>query len=130
VQGTHGAEFAPELKQELIQAIIRKGSDPNVDSYSAFTDNAGMNPTGLDGYLRARGVKRIYIVGLALDYCVLWSALDARRLLPEAEVCVVLDATRHVDSGTGADAVGEMEGAGVRMVRSREITGAGRPARE
>lgn len=130
VQGTRGADFAPELRQELFQEVIRKGMDPNADSYSAFTDNAGMNPTGLDGYLRARGVKRIYIVGLALDYCVLWSALDARRLLPEAEVCVVLDATRPVDPGTGAEAVREMERAGVRMVRSRELLGAEPPVRK
>ncbi len=121
VQGTRGAELASALKQELIQAVFRKGSDPAVDSYSAFSDNAGRNPTGLDGYLRARGVKRIYLAGLALDYCIRWSTLDARRLLPEAEVFVIVDATRPVDPASGAEAVREMERAGARMVSSREI---------
>lgn len=118
---TRGAEFAPGFKQELIQAVIRKGSDPSVDSYSAFTDNAGRNPTGLDGYLRARAVKRVYFAGLTLDYCVRWSTLDARRLLPEMEVCVIVDATRPVAPATGAEAVREMERAGIRMVSSRDV---------
>jgi nicotinamidase/pyrazinamidase len=123
VQGTRGAELHPALRQELLQAVIRKGTDPGVDSYSAFSDNAGRNPTGLDGYLMARGVTRVYLAGLALDYCVRASALDARRLLPGAEVLVVLDATRPVDPRTGREAVEELESAGVRLVRSTEIPG-------
>jgi len=121
VQGTRGAELHPGLDQTRIQAVIRKGMDPDTDSYSGFSDNAGRNPTGLDGYLRARGVTSVYLAGLALDYCVRWSALDARRLLPEARVSVIVDATRPVDPVTGAEALRELEAGGVRLVRSDEL---------
>jgi nicotinamidase/pyrazinamidase len=121
VQGTRGAELHPALRAEAIQAVIRKGYDPEVDSYSAFSDNAGRNPTGLDGYLRARRVRRLYIAGLALDYCVRASALDARRLLPDVETLVVLDATRPVDPSTGREAEGELSRAGVRRVASGDV---------
>ncbi len=123
VQGTRGAEIHAGLRQDLIQAIVRKGTDPGIDSYSVFADNAGRNPTGLDGYLRARGVTRIYIAGLTLDYCVRTSALDARRLLPGMEVAVVLDATRPVDPATGLKAVEDLARAGVKFVQSRELLG-------
>ena len=121
VQGTRGAELHPGLDQVGLQAIIRKGMDPMTDSYSGFSDNAGRNPTGLDGYLRARGVTRIYVAGLALDYCVRWSALDARRLLPEVEVLVVVDATRPVAPESGKAALRDLAQAGVRLVRSDEV---------
>ena len=121
VQGTRGAELHPDLDQTRIQAVIRKGYDPMVDSYSGFSDNAGQNPTGLDGYLRGRGVTRIYIAGLTLDYCVRWSSLDARRLLPEAQVFVIVDATRPVDSKTGEEALRELAKARVHLVQSSEV---------
>jgi len=121
IQGTHGAELHPALDQTRIQAVIRKGYDPMVDSYSGFSDNAGRNPTGLDGYLRSRSVTRIYVAGLALDYCVRWTALDARRLLPEAQVFVILDATRPVDPKTGEGAVRDLTRAGVRPIQSAEV---------
>ena len=121
VQGTRGAELHPGLDQAKLSAIIRKGMDPTTDSYSGFSDNAGRNPTGLDGLLRARGVSKLFIAGLALDYCVRWSALDARRLLPEAEVLVVVDATRPVDAKTGETALRDLAEAGVRLVRSDEV---------
>ncbi len=121
VQGTRGADLHSGLDQSKLHAIIRKGMDPLADSYSAFSDNAGRNPTGLDGYLRARGASRIYIAGLTLDYCVRWSSLDARRLLPEAEVFVVLDATRPVAPRTGEEARRDLEEAGVRLVRSDQV---------
>jgi nicotinamidase/pyrazinamidase len=121
VQGTRGAELHPDLDQTRIQAVIRKGYDPMVDSYSGFSDNAGQNPTGLDGYLRGRGVTRIYIAGLTLDYCVRWSSLDARRLLPEAQVFVIVDATRPVDSKTGEEALRELAQARVHLVQSSEV---------
>ncbi len=121
VQGTRGAELHPGLDQSGIQAIIRKGMDPETDSYSGFSDNAGRNPTGLDGYLRALGARKIYLAGLALDYCVRWSALDARRLLPEAQVHVIVDATRPVDPATGAEALRDLSHAGVRLVQSAEV---------
>ncbi len=121
VQGTRGAELHPALHQNFIQAVIRKGADPGIDSYSVFCDNAGRNPTGLDGYLRARGVTRVCIAGLTLDYCVRTSSLDARRLLPEVEVFVVVDACRPVEPRTGGEAMVELERAGVRLVRSQEL---------
>jgi nicotinamidase/pyrazinamidase len=121
VQGTRGAELHPGLDQTRIQAVIRKGMDPATDSYSGFSDNAGQNPTGLDGYLRSRGVSAVYLAGLALDYCVRWSALDARRLLPGVQVSVVVDATRPVDPRTGAEALDELLKQGVRLVRSDEV---------
>ena len=121
VQGTRGAELHPDLDQTRIQAVIRKGYDPMVDSYSGFSDNAGRNPTGLDGYLRARGVTRVYVAGLTLDYCVRWSSLDARRLLPEAQVFVIVDATRPVDSKTGDEALRELAQAGVHLIQSSEV---------
>jgi len=121
VQGTRGAELHPALDANRIQAIIRKGSDPEVDSYSVFSDNAGKNPTGLDGYLRARGVRAVYFAGLTLDYCVRWSSLDARRLLPEVEVYVVRDATRPVAVPTGEQAVADLIRAGVRLTDSTQV---------
>ena len=121
VQGTRGAELHPDLDQTRIQAVIRKGYDPLVDSYSGFSDNAGRNPTGLDGYLRAREVTRIYLAGLALDYCVRWSSLDARRLLPEALVFVIVDATRPVDRQTGTEALRELAQARIHLVQSGEV---------
>jgi nicotinamidase/pyrazinamidase len=121
VQGTRGAELHPDLDQTRIQAVIRKGYDPMVDSYSGFSDNAGRNPTGLDGYLRARGVTRVYVAGLTLDYCVRWSSLDARRLLPEAQVFVIVDATRPVDPKTGEEALRELARAGVHLIQSSEV---------
>ena len=121
VQGTRGAELHPGLHSEKFQAVIRKGYDPDADSYSAFSDNAQRNPTGLDGYLWARGVTRLYIAGLTLDYCVHYSALDARRLLPEVKVHYVVDATRPVAPETGREAEEEMARAGVTRVLSAEL---------
>jgi len=121
VQGTRGAELHPDLDQTRIQAVIRKGYDAMVDSYSGFSDNAGRNPTGLDGYLRARGVTRIYVAGLTLDYCVRWSSLDARRLLPDVRVFVIVDATRPVDSKTGEEALRELGQAQVHLIQSSEV---------
>lgn len=120
VQGTRGAELHPDLRAGEIQAVIRKGYDPLADSYSGFSDNAGRNPTGLDGYLKARGVRHLYIAGLTLDYCVRYSALDARRLLPEVETYVILDATRPVEDATGREALEEMARAGVRLTTSAQ----------
>ena len=121
VQNTHGAELHPDFHQQLIQAIIRKGMDPRVDSYSVFTDNAGKNPTGLKGYLENLGVNELYLAGLALDYCVKFSALDARRLLPELSVNVILDATRPVDAATGEGAIEKLQAEGVQLISSEEL---------
>ena len=89
VQGTPGAEFHSELETDGAQLIIRKGFRRAIDSYSAFFENDKTTPTGLAGYLRERGLRRIFLVGLATDFCVHYSALDARRLGLEA---IVIDA--------------------------------------
>jgi nicotinamidase/pyrazinamidase len=121
VQGTAGAGFHEEFDARPIQTIFRKGTDPRVDSYSVFTDNAGRNPSGLEGYLRARGAAELYLAGLALDYCVAFTALDARRLIPELPVTVVVDACRPVAPATGEEAVRRMRLAGVRLVESADL---------
>jgi len=84
VQGTRGAEFHSDLKLTRAELILRKGFRPHVDSYSAFFENDRATPTGLAGYLRERGLTRVFLAGLAYDYCVGYSALDARRLGFEA----------------------------------------------
>ena len=78
MQGTEGAEFHPDLDATKAEMIVRKGFHRGIDSYSAFRENDRMTRTGLDGYLKARGFTRLVLCGLALDYCVAWSALDAR----------------------------------------------------
>ncbi|HKY31844.1 MAG TPA: nicotinamidase [Candidatus Polarisedimenticolia bacterium] len=123
VQGTRGAELHPGFDARPLHAIFRKGTDPRVDSYSVFADNAGRNPSGLDGYLRARGATALWLGGLALDYCVLYTSRDARRLMPEIPVVVVLEATRPVDPAGGEAAVREMERLGVTVLRGPVIRG-------
>jgi len=115
VQGTRGAEFHPDLDQRPIQAVFRKGTDPRVDSYSMFADNNRDSVTGLDGYLSKHRVGAIYVAGLALDYCVRFTALDARRLLPGLPVTVLVDACRSVDPRTEREALEEMREAGIRL---------------
>lgn len=80
VQGTEGAAFHPGLRTDPAQLVIRKGFRPGIDSYSAFFENDRSTATGLDGYLRSRGISRLVLVGLATDYCVAYSAADAARL--------------------------------------------------
>lgn len=121
VQGSRGAEFHPEFNHRAVQVIFRKGSDPGVDSYSVFNDNAGRNPTGLQGYLSSLGVKDLFLAGLALDYCVKHTAIDARRLMPGLHVTVILDATRPVAPVTGEEALEEMRRAGVLLVRAGDL---------
>ncbi len=76
VQGTYGSDFHPDLDTLIFDAIIRKGANQNVDSYSAFLENDKATMTGLGGYLRSKGIKRCFFVGLAYDYCVGYSAID------------------------------------------------------
>src|SRR5207247_9456846 len=80
VHDTHGAEFAPSFDTNRSARIFHKGIDPRIDSYSTFFDNAHRRSTGLGEYLNERSVKNVYLLGLALDYCVKYSALDARQL--------------------------------------------------
>ena len=97
VIGTPGAEFHPQLDPTRAELVLRKGFRREIDSYSAFIENDHATETGLAGYLRERGLRRVFVAGLALDYCVGFSALDARRLGFEA--WLISDATRAVDPG-------------------------------
>lgn len=118
VQGSHGAAFAPGLDRSRIERVFHKGTDPAIDSYSAFFDNAHRRSTGLGDYLRERGVGSVVLLGLATDYCVRYSALDARKL--GFRTRVVLDGCRGVELEPGdvARALREMSEAGVEMVTS------------
>ncbi|RSK45322.1 bifunctional nicotinamidase/pyrazinamidase [Hymenobacter rigui] len=98
VQGTPGAEFSPQLDQHRIEAIFRKGTSPEIDSYSGFFDNGHRKSTGLADYLRGRGVQEVHVCGLAADYCVYFSALDA---LQEGFAVVFLEAATRAISPEG-----------------------------
>ncbi|MEM6971651.1 MAG: bifunctional nicotinamidase/pyrazinamidase [Pseudomonadota bacterium] len=112
IQGSDGAAFHPDLPTDAAHAVIRKGFRPGIDSYSAFFENDHTTPTGLTGYLRARGVGRCVFVGIATDFCVGWSALDARR--EGFEALVLEDLTAAIDlNGSLAAIRSEWAGAGV-----------------
>jgi nicotinamidase/pyrazinamidase len=114
VIGTAGAGFHPALATDVADLVIRKGFRPNIDSYSAFFENDHVTPTGLAGYLRDRAVDELSLVGLAQDFCVAWSAMDAARLGFRATV--LEDATRAIDlDGSLAQARDDMRAAGVRL---------------
>ena len=115
VQGTAGAAFHPQLRTERAELVIRKGGRPEIDSYSAFYENDRRTPTGLAGYLRERGPRRIFLAGLATDYCVHFSAVDARRL---GFATVLLEAgCRAIDLAGSLDAAwAGMAAAGVQRV--------------
>jgi nicotinamidase/pyrazinamidase len=116
VQGTHGAAFHPGLRTDAAQMVLRKGCRPGIDSYSAFFENDRRTTTGLDGWLRARGITSVTFVGLATDYCVAWSAIDAARLGFRARV--LEGACRAIDlDGSFARAQGQMRAAGVALER-------------
>lgn len=120
VQGTRGAEFHADLLVDMADLILRKGFRPHVDSYSAFFENDRTTPTGLAGYLRERGFSQVFLAGLATDFCVAYSALDAARL--GFGVTVLEDACRGIDlEGSLAAAMIEMAGAGVAFARAAEI---------
>jgi len=120
VQGTRGAEFAAELAIPHAEVVIRKGFRANIDSYSAFREADRTTPTGLTGYLRERGLSRVFLVGLATDFCVAWSAVDARDA--GFDVVVVEDACRAIDTGgSHAAAWIRMHDAGVVRARSSDI---------
>jgi len=121
VQGSLGAEFHPDIQTEFANVIIRKGYHAAVDSYSTFVENDKKTPTGLSGYLRTLGKKRIFLCGLALDYCIYHSALDGRDL--GFEVVVPIDLSRAIDSPPGrlSDALKTMAERQVQFARSTEI---------
>ncbi len=101
VQGTPGADFHPQLDLSRVELILRKGYHPQIDSYSAFFENDQKTPTGLAGYLRERGIGELFLVGLATDFCVAYTALDARRL--GFSVTVIESACRGIDTGGSLD---------------------------
>jgi nicotinamidase/pyrazinamidase len=120
VQSTPGAEFHRELDLPHAQLIIRKGCNPDIDSYSAFLEADRRTTTGLSGYLKEREIDTVYMVGLALDFCVMFSALDARAA--GFNTYVVLDACRAIDlNGSLAAAIERMQSAGVGLIQSTEL---------
>jgi nicotinamidase/pyrazinamidase len=122
VQGSEGAEFHPALHLPQAELILRKGFRPQIDSYSAFFENDRATATGLAGYLRERNLTRVFLAGLAYDYCVAYSALDARRLgIPAV---VVRDACRAIDlNGSVAAVEIEFAAAGVTLIEGAAIAG-------
>ena len=115
IQGTEGAAFHPQLKTDRAELVIRKGFRGEINSYSAFYENDRRTPTGLAGYLRERGLRRIFLAGLATDFCVYYSAVDARRL--GFEVVLIEAGCRAIDlAGSLAAALAEMATAGVHRV--------------
>ena len=120
VQGTSGAAFHADLALPQAELVLRKGFRPAIDSYSAFFENDQTTPTGLGGYLRERGLERVFLCGLATDFCVQFSALDARRL--GFETVLIEDACRAIDlEGSLAAARAKMAEAGVVTISAGRV---------
>jgi nicotinamidase/pyrazinamidase len=121
VRGTEGADFHPDLVTKFARLIIRKGANPKIDSYSAFIENDKKTETGLSGYLRTIGIKRILLCGLALDYCVFYSAIDGKNLGFNA--VLVIDLTRPVGKPEGivSRVLEKMTVEGIFFTNSSEI---------
>ena len=120
VQGTEGAALSKDLAIPQAELIIRKGYHKDVDSYSAFTEADGKTTTGLAAWLKARKLKRLFVAGLATDFCVAWTAIDARKA--GFETYVVEDACRGIDTqGSLAKAWADMAKAGVKRIQSADI---------
>ena len=120
IQGTEGAAFCAGLQTTGAELIVRKGFRPEIDSYSAFYENDQRTPTGLAGYLRERGFSRLFLAGLATDFCVAFSALDARRLGFDA--ALIQDACRAIDLDGSLDhAMSRMKSAGIDIIESAHI---------
>jgi nicotinamidase/pyrazinamidase len=122
VQGTAGAALHADLAIAHAQLVVRKGYHPDVDSYSAFVEADGQHTTGLAGYLRERGIRRVFLCGLATDFCVAWSAVDGRKAA--FEITVIEDACRAIDTGGSLVAAWQnMQKAGVARVLATEVAG-------
>lgn len=120
VQGTRGAEFHPALDIPHAELILRKGYNREIDSYSAFFENDHRTPTGLAGYLRERGLERVFLAGLAFDFCVRFSAEDARKL--GFPTVVIEDACRGIDVGGSVAATrASFAEAGVGLITARKL---------
>ncbi len=121
VQGTDGAALSKDLSIPQAALVIRKGFHKDVDSYSAFTEADGKTTTGLAAYLKARQIERLFVAGLATDFCVAWTALDGRKA--GFETYVVEDACRGIDTqGSLAKAWADMDKAGVKRIQSGDIS--------
>lgn len=122
VQGTSGAEFSQLLNQQHITHVFRKGTQPRIDSYSAFYDNGRRAGTGLTQWLRSRGIKHVYVMGLATDYCVKFTALDA--VGDGFDTFLIEDGCRGVNlkPQDSADAIGQMRAAGVHVITSDQTS--------
>jgi nicotinamidase/pyrazinamidase len=121
VQNTHGAEFASSFDTSRVAHVFHKGIDPRIDSYSTFFDNAHRRSTGLAEYLKERSIEDIYLLGLALDYCVKYSALDARQL--GLSTHVIMDGCRGIELEPGDidRARDEVKRVGAILLESREL---------
>jgi len=121
VPGTKGAEFHPDLIADNFDLILRKGNNPKIDSYSAFRENDKKTITGLNGYLKELDIKQVFICGLALDYCVFYSAMDSKEM--GFDTYVILDATRGIDSPPGSieNALNSMRNSGIKIIKSTDI---------
>ncbi|MFV1885106.1 MAG: bifunctional nicotinamidase/pyrazinamidase [Balneola sp.] len=120
VQGTAGAEFHPELITNSTQLIVRKGFRKEIDSYSAFFENDQHTKTGLDGFLKNLGISKLFLCGLATDFCVKWSALDAIKL--GYNVTLIQDAVRAINlNNSEALAFQEMKEAGISFISSKDL---------
>jgi nicotinamidase/pyrazinamidase len=120
VQGTDGAALSKDLAIPQAELIVRKGFHKDVDSYSAFTEADGKTTTGLAAYLKARKLKRLFVAGLATDFCVAWTAVDARKA--GFDTHVIEDACRSIDTqGSLAKAWADMAKAGVKRIQSADI---------
>ncbi len=121
VAGTTGAEFHPELDKNSFHLILRKGTNPKIDSYSAFMENDKQTITGLEGYLKNLGIKQVFLCGLATDYCVFYSAIDAISL--GFETYVIIDACKGVDfpEGNIEKSLKTMQESGIKIIKSAEL---------
>ncbi|ELV8684062.1 bifunctional nicotinamidase/pyrazinamidase [Vibrio fluvialis] len=121
VQKTPGAEFIPGLNTDAIDYVVYKGTNPDIDSYSGFFDNQRMQSTGLEDYLKDKGIREVYIVGLATDYCVKFTALDAASL--GFQTSVIEDACRGVNMSPqdSEQALAAMKAAGCHVITSAEF---------
>jgi nicotinamidase/pyrazinamidase len=125
VQGTRGAEFSDQWDHDKVERVFYKGTDPDIDSYSAFYDNGHRKSTGLHEYLQSKAIKEIYIAGLASDYCVKYSVLDALKL--GYSVYVVIDGCKPVNLAADDEekAMQEMLQAGANLIHSHELNQSG-----
>lgn len=122
IQGTPGAEISRELQIPHAQLVIRKGYNPGIDSYSGFKEADRRTSTGLAGYLKERGFKRVFCAGLATDFCVAWTALDAKAA--GFETYLIEDASRAIDTnGSLSRAQADLRAAGVHIIGSAQIVG-------